>query len=407
MSKSNIVKTSKHRFSRVARLLSVALLCLLILTSCQARNGESSAPSIGDDVERLPSLIEGGYTLPQISAEAAILIETGSGTVIGAKNADKRMPMASTTKIMTALVALEKSDIRKTVSVSPSAVGVEGSSVYLYEGENLTISDLLYAMMLESANDAATAIAIEIGGSVDGFADLMNEKAQSMGLVDTHFTNPHGLDNDEHYTTARELGIIAMEAMKNEAFRSIVSTYKKTIPLNDTEGVRLLINHNKMLKGYVGAIGIKTGYTKKSGRCLVSAAERDGVSLIAVTLNAPNDWQDHAKMLDFGFSLFESRLLCSDKELTYTVPTVGGDRDYVTVKNKGDVRIILPKGTKAITSSVELPKFTYAPISEGEQLGRIVYYSDGKEIASAPLYAAFDCERTVYKKSLIDRLLNK
>jgi D-alanyl-D-alanine carboxypeptidase len=305
---------------------------------------------------------------------------------------------------MTALVAIEQGDLQRKVSVSPAAVGVEGSSIYLYEGEKLTLEELIYAMMLESANDAATAIAIEVGGSVEGFAEMMNKKALSLGLRDTHFTNPHGLDDPEHYTTARELGIIAYEAMKNETFKSVVSTYKKTIPLNESDGVRLLINHNKMLKGYAGAVGIKTGYTKKSGRCLVSAAEKDGVNLIAVTLNAPDDWQDHARMLDFGFSLFESRVLCHDGEYSYTLPIVGGDKDYVTVKNIGETRITLPKSKGDLTCVTELASFAYAPISEGEKIGRLVFYSDGQRIATVPLYAAFGAERTVYKKSLMDKL---
>ena len=398
------LKLSRRNFSRAVRYFSVALLSFALLTSCSAHTIEDALPSQGEEGAGSAELAEANYALPQISAESAVLIEAESGTIVGTKNADERMPMASTTKIMTALVAIEQGDVSRTVAVSPAAVGVEGSSVYLYEGERLTLEDLIYAMMLESANDAATAIAIEVGGSVEGFANMMNERAAALGLTDTHFKNPHGLDDPDHYTTARELGIIALAAMKNETFRQVVSTHKKTIPLNETEGVRLLINHNKMLKGYSGAVGIKTGYTKKSGRCLVSAAEKDGVSLIAVTLNAPDDWQDHAKLLDMGFSLFESRLICSDGEFSYTLPIVGGDKDYVTVQSKGEIRLTLPCDTGKITYQVELADFEYAPINAGDEIGRIIFYADGIELASAPLCASFGSERTVYKKSILQRL---
>jgi D-alanyl-D-alanine carboxypeptidase len=248
---------------------------------------ESESVIYPDALDTLQSV--SGTPSPSVSARSAIVVEAETGRVIWAKNAHVSLPMASTTKIMTALVALENADPEKTVSIPPDAVGVEGSSVYLYEDERLRLEDLLYAMLLESANDAAAAIAIEVGGSIEGFSEMMNAKAEELGLERTSFANPHGLDDPEHYTTAAELARIAVAAMKNESFCNIVSTYKKTIPLNETEGVRLLINHNKMLSRYDGAVGIKTGYTKKSGRCLVSAAERDHVKLICVTLNAPDD----------------------------------------------------------------------------------------------------------------------
>jgi D-alanyl-D-alanine carboxypeptidase/D-alanyl-D-alanine carboxypeptidase (penicillin-binding protein 5/6) len=307
---------------------------------------------------------------------------------------------------MTALVAIENCDVKTMVEVSPCAVGVEGSSIYLYEGEKLTLEDLLYAMLLESANDAAAAIAIAVGGSIEGFADLMNEKAAELGLENTHFTNPHGLDNDEHYTTARELAVIAGEALRNEVFREIVSTYKKDIPLNETEGVRLLINHNKLLKSYEGSVGVKTGYTKKSGRCLVSAAERDGLFLICVTLNAPDDWQDHSTILDYGFSLYESRILCLDGEYQHVMPIVGGDQDYVVLTNKGDVKVTLPRDAGEIKCSAEIFNFEYAPIYQGEVGGRLIYTQSGKTVATVPLYAKYTVERKNYKKNLWERFVS-
>lgn len=394
---------------KAALFLTAVSLCLAVFSGCSFSGG-SSAPT-SEDSEGSPVLFNTstisaiyGDRLPAVSAKSAILIDADSGTVIGAKDPDVKMSMASTTKIMTALVAIESSDISKKVSVSPCAVGVEGSSIYLYEGERLTLEELLYAMLLESANDAAAAIAIAVGGSIEGFAALMNEKAEQMGLEDTHFTNPHGLDDEEHYTTARELAIIAAEAMKNETFRRIVSTYKKTIPLNETEGVRLLINHNKLLKSYEGAVGIKTGYTKKSGRCLVSSAERDGVRLICVTLSAPDDWQDHKALLDYGFSAYESRLLCEEGDFKYTLPIIGGDKEYVTLTNKDELRVTLPKDAPEVKATVELFPFEYAPIAEGEVVGKVVYRVGKRTVAEMPLYSEFSSGRTVYKKSLMEKI---
>jgi len=343
---------------------------------------------------------------PAISADCAILIEASTGEIVWSRNADEKRSMASTTKIMTALVAIENCDISKTVSVSPDAVGIEGSSIYLYEGEKLKMEDLLYAMLLESANDAAAAIAIEVGGSIEAFAEMMNEKAAELGLENTHFTNPHGLDDAEHYTTAEELAKIALSAMENETFREIVSTYKKTIPLNETEGVRLLINHNKLLKSYDGCVGVKTGYTKKSGRCLVSAAIRDGVELICVTLDAPDDWQDHSSLFDYGFSLYESRLLCSAGEFKYIQSVVGGNEDYVILTNTDEVRVTLPKGSGETKCTVELSRFSYAPIQKGDCMGRLVYRIDGETVAEVPVIASYGVERVSYKRSLWDRFIS-
>ncbi|MBR5314699.1 MAG: D-alanyl-D-alanine carboxypeptidase, partial [Clostridia bacterium] len=195
-----------------------------------------------------------------VSAHSAFVIDGDSGLTVYEKNADAKMGMASTTKIMTCIVAIENCNLEKDVSVSDKAIGVEGSSIYLQKGETLTMKQLLYALMLQSANDAATAIACEISGSTEEFAVLMNEKAKSLGLKNTHFTNPHGLYDENHYTTARELALITKHALENPTFREIVSTIKTTIPLNNDEGVRALVNHNKLLRIYDGAIGVKTGF---------------------------------------------------------------------------------------------------------------------------------------------------
>ncbi len=401
--------SEKNIFPKAACIAAAVLLCLggfFVFSGCAVLDGGAAVDGISANEEKVYYIKEdmpnGSLSTPTVSAKSAILIEATSGEVLWAKNADSQLPMASTTKIMTALVAIESGDVKRAVSVSPKAVGVEGSSVYLYPNEKMTLEDLLYAMLLESANDAAAAIAIEVGGSIEGFAEMMNRKAQSLGLKNTHFENPHGLDGETHYTTARELALIAREAYSNEVLKGIFSTYKKTIPLNETEGVRLLINHNKLLKSYEGATGIKTGFTKKSGRCLVSAAERDGLSLIAVTLNAPDDWKDHKNMLDYGFSMIESRTLCIAGEYTYTLPAVGGCDDHVILKNAETIRLILPRNGQKLEYKVELPRFIYAPVHEGEIVGRIVFYLNGQEIAESKVIAASSVDKIPTKKKSFD-----
>lgn len=400
--------SKKNKAVIAASLISAVLLCMgaffVFFTSVHNVSQNVSAPR---DIYASESYLSQGSvfdaahlsgTSPSVSADSAILIVADTAEVVYAKDPDRRMSMASTTKIMTAIVAIENGDVGRRVKIPKEAVGIEGSSIYLYEGECLTLEELLYAMMLESANDAATAIAIEVGGSVDGFAEMMNEKAAELGLENTHFENPHGLDGDGHYTTARELAMIAAYAMENEIFRKIVSTRKITIPLNGDEGTRLLINHNKLLRGYDGAIGIKTGYTKKSGRCLVSAAERDGLELIAVTLNAPNDWQDHSRMLDFGFSALESRVLCEENGFRYILPVVGGSCEYVMIENAGEVRVILPRDCGEVTETLMVARFLYAPVYKGQAVGKLVYSLDGQVIAECDVTVSHTVDRIIYKK---------
>ena len=236
-----------------------------------------------------------------LSARAAVLIDGKSGKVLFEKNKDERLPMASTTKIMTGLLACESKKMKKVVTVSPVASGTEGSSLWLEPGEKQTLENLTYGLMLRSGNDAAVAIAEYLGGSTEAFALMMNERAKKIGVQNTGFQNPNGLDAEGHFTTAYDLALISREAMKNKKFRKIVSTKSKTIPWESSEWDRSLTNHNKMLWRYEGCNGIKTGFTKKSGRCLVTSAKRGKTKLICVTLNAPDDWNDHTKMLDYGF----------------------------------------------------------------------------------------------------------
>ncbi|MBQ8510712.1 MAG: D-alanyl-D-alanine carboxypeptidase [Clostridia bacterium] len=340
-----------------------------------------------------------------VSAESAIVIEASTGRVVYEKDADTRRPMASTTKIMTALVALEQTDLAREVSVAGEAVGVEGSSVYLETGDKLKMEDLVYALLLESANDAAAAIAIDVAGSVEGFAELMNAKAAELGLTNTHFTNPHGLDSEEHYTTARDLATLAAHALQNETFRRIVSTYRYTIPMGDE--TRHLLNHNKMLKLYDGAIGVKTGYTRRSGRCLVSAAERDGMTLVAVTLNAPDDWNDHTAMLNAGFDSLEPVQLIADQESVFISPCIGSTNGEVTIQSGEGLTVILPKGTHDIRRVINMPRYFWAPVREGDEVGEIVFYDGQTELGRVGLYAAETVERVTYKQGILEQIFGK
>jgi len=245
---------------------------------------------------------------PEVSAKAAVLLDAASGRVLYAKEPHARLPMASLTKIMTAIVALESSsDLDEVVTVSPNAEGVEGSSIYLRAGDKIPLRDLLYGLMLRSGNDAATAIAEHVGGSVEGFSFLMNEKASWLGLSDTHFVNPHGLDAEGHYASAYDLAVLSRYATENPTFREIVGTrlYRPRVtPSGHGDSEAVWTNKNKLLVTYEGADGIKTAYTDRAGRGLAASAVRDGRRLIAVVLNAPDDWNDVKKLFDYGFTHF-------------------------------------------------------------------------------------------------------
>ena len=249
-----------------------------------------------------------------VSARSAVLIDASSGAVLFEKNSSERLPMASTTKIMTALVILEKMQLDEVVSVPKEATLVEGSSIYLRENEEITVETLLYGLLLESGNDAAHTLAVACSGSIEAFANEMNKKATGLGLQNTCFKNPHGLTAEGHYTTAYELARITAEAMKNPVFCKIVSTQKMLAPSLDGELTRLFLNHNKLLKYYDGAVGVKTGYTEAAGRCLVSAAEKTGFRFIAVTLNDRDDWDDHCNMLNFAFENFKTIEIAAQNE---------------------------------------------------------------------------------------------
>ncbi|MBR5020210.1 MAG: D-alanyl-D-alanine carboxypeptidase [Oscillospiraceae bacterium] len=313
-----------------------------------------------------------------ISAEKAILMDAATGRVLYERNADQESLIASTTKIMTALVVCEQCNVLDRVRIPAEAVGVEGSSLYLREGEVLTVQELLYGLMLHSGNDAAAALAIYCGGTIEGFAELMNDKAGLLGLDSTQFANPHGLDAPDHYSTARDLAVLAAYAMENPIFAQTVST--KTV----RAGERSLRNHNKLLWQVDGADGVKTGYTKAAGRILVSSATRDGRRLVAVTINAPDDWKDHAALLNDGFSRYTLRQIVTAGETIGTVEVLGGDVSEVELVAAEDFFYPMAQGEKASIESIG-PGFDYAPVVEGADAGHAWVCIDGKRVGKIAL----------------------
>ncbi len=335
-----------------------------------------------------------------ISAECAILYEAETGTVLYEKNPDRQKLIASTTKIMTALVALENSDCDDVVTIPAQCESVEGSSMYLKAGEKISMKTLLYGLLLESGNDAAVAIAIHTAGSVEKFAELMNSRAQELGCANTHFVNPNGLDADGHYSSARDLAIIMAEAMNNKVFKQIVSTKTFT-----AEG-RTFSNHNKLLWSYEGMAGGKTGYTKSAGRTLVTCAQRNGMTVICVTLNASDDWNDHINLLDSAFNSWELKTICVAGEKIKDVSVISGVKSSVGISALETKKILLQKGS-SVTIDLQLPEFVYAEVSEGDIAGKLSAYVDDSEIYSTQLVFSDSVSRNLSEKLSIWERLKK
>ena len=333
-----------------------------------------------------------------ISAEKAVLMDASTGRVIYEKHGEDRSLIASTTKIMTALVVCQQCNVLDRVRIPKEAVGIEGSSMYLKEGEILTVQELLYGLMLSSGNDAAVALAIYCGGTVEGFAELMNDKARALGLEGTHFSNPNGLDAPDHYSTARDLAVLSAYAMSDPVFAQTVST--KQIKVGD----RWLTNHNKLLWRVEGADGVKTGFTKAAGRLLVSSAVRDGRRLVAVTIDDGNDWADHASMLNDGFSKYQVKQIVVAGECLGTVEVLSGQRQSVRVMAASDFSYAIAEGEEP---HIVLggPGFAYAPVVQGKEAG-FAYVCIGENVVGKiPLVYESTVEQVVpEKKSFWQRL---
>lgn len=342
-----------------------------------------------------------------VSAKSAVLIDADSGKILYAKNETEKLAMASTTKIMTALIALEAAAIRNpVVTVTEQMTQVEGSSMGILPGNQLTLRDLAVGMLTVSGNDAANAVAISVAGSAQAFAERMNLRARELGMENTHFVTPSGLDADGHYSTAYDMALLGAAAMKNQDFASIVSQQRNTVKFIRPERTVRYTNHNRLLSLYEGCNGIKTGFTKKAGRCLVSSAERDGLRLVAVTLNAPDDWDDHVKILDYGFSLLVS-FQPDDNGLSLSLPVAGGEIDSVPLTVEKAERIVISADdAMKLKRTVELPRFTYAPVRSGQLLGAVRYSLDGELALEVPIVAANDVARSIPPKSRLQKILD-
>ncbi|MCD7844258.1 MAG: D-alanyl-D-alanine carboxypeptidase [Oscillospiraceae bacterium] len=320
---------------------------------------------------------------PALSAQAAILVEADTGTVLLEQNADEQRLIASTTKIMTALVVLEQwEDLDTSVTVEAAWTGIEGSSMYLTAGQTVTVRELLYGLLLASGNDAATALACVTAGSEEAFAALMNEKAAALGCENTHFANPHGLNAEGHYSSARDLVIIMAAAIENDTFREITGTVSITI------GENTFTNHNRLLWECEGVFGGKTGYTQAAGRTLVTCCQREGMTLICVTLSDPDDWTDHTALYDWAYGAYTNSDVLA--EAAWTVPVIGGETEEVTV-TAAEPLYVLRTVEQDVTVQFTLPSFVYAPVEAGQTAGQATAYVDGQEMGTVTLV----CTQTV------------
>lgn len=346
------------------RILCALAVSLLLTVSCAAQ--------------------EAGEILSACGAKSAILTEASSGRTITAKNADERLPIASTTKIMTALLVLEHGDLDTPFLVDPDAIRVEGSSMGLCEGDIVTLRSLVWGMLLPSGNDAANAAAVRVAGSIDAFVAQMNERAKALGMENTHFASPSGLETGEHYSTAADMARLAAAAVKNETFVSMTASPSAVVSFGAPPQERRLYNHNRLLSLCDGAIGVKTGFTKAAGRCLVSAVRREDLTLLLVTLSCPDDFNVHTSVYDAAFSSlaytdFTKQASC------VSVPVAGGTGARLPlVPQKPLGAYLTAQEAKRAALSFLIEPFYYAPVKQGDVLGTIELTLDGETVAAVP-----------------------
>lgn len=338
------------------------------------------------------------------SAKSAILIDQVTGRVLYSSNPNEELPMASTTKIMTALIVLEEADLNKKIKVKEKYVGIEGSSIYLQKDEEISIRDLLYGLMLRSGNDAATALAFEVGGSNEEFTKLMNKKAKEIGALNSNFRNAHGLHEEGHFTTSYDLALITREAMKHEEFREIskAKTWKA-----DRDENNLFYNKNKTLWQYEGGNGGKTGFTKAAGRCLVSSASRNGIDLISVVINDGNWFNDCYSLMDYGFENYSSFVIHSKDQFIKSIDLLDGNKEKVNAVTKSELIIPLRKEERdKIKIVTKLPHNLSAPIEKGASLGYLQVLLDGELISTTELVSKSKIGKLKRKHKLKEMLGN-
>ncbi len=367
----------------ISVILVFVYVCCLTVTAFAAQGGalEKSEPSETDAAQLCFNGVE-------TSAEAAVLYCVNDGKVYYSNNENKQMKNASTTKILTSLIALEQAQVENKQVEFTQEMQAEGSSMYLKPGDVLTLRDLAAGMMICSGNDAANAAALAVSGSFDGFAELMNRRAGELGMKNSHFVTPNGLDDPEHYSTAYDLALCMAYAMENSEFAEITASKQMSIDFVAPAGKTMTYsNHNRLLSSYEYCIGGKTGYTKSAGRCLVTAAEKDGLRFVCVTLNDKNDWKDHTKLYDLVFENF-SLCSCDGREFFVELPVVGGACDTVTAGcDRGYGIVLTTEQAESVQKTVYLDCFYYAPVNEGDFLGKVVFKSNGKLIAEVPMTA--------------------
>lgn len=376
-----LVELCARRLSRRIAYIAAAAVCAALLYATPAAAAQGTALR----------------NQPQIGAGGAVLMDMATTRVLAGQNAHARLPMASTTKIMTALLAIENCPLDEVLAIPEAAYGMEGSSMYLHLGEKITMRDLIHGLMLSSGNDAAVAIALRVGGSLEGFAQMMNNRAIALGCVNTNFVTPNGLHDEQHYTSAYDLALIACAAMKNGVFREVVGTQYYTCESGDV--ARTLKNKNKILWNYGGGNGIKTGYTKAAGKCLAFSAEREGNTLIGIVLNCPDMWGSATTLLDYGFEnhAWEQYALAGEVKREITVQH--GMKSSLEILVKEDILVPLrsEEGRSAVELRVSCPAVIEAPVFAGQKVGVLEAWADGRLLCAAPLVAA----ETVMRKEYI------
>lgn len=339
----------------------------------------------------------------EVSSKSVILLEANSGRVLYKKNCNEVIPMASTTKIMTAIVALEYGNLDDMVVIDNIAPTIEGSSIYLKENDIITLEDLIYGLMLRSGNDAAYMIAKHIAGNEDNYINLMNEKAKIIGANNTNFTNPHGLHDENHYTTAADMALITRYAFKNNMFKNIVSTKKTDIKINDE--IRIIYNKNKLLSEYSGGNGVKTGYTIDAGKCLVFSCARDGMQLIGVILDSADIWVDSKFILDYAFDNYEMKKVLEKDEYINTICIKNGINDQLKIISNEDIYIPVKEGESAIRQLIIFDYYE-APIFLKQKVGILDFYIDDELVYTKNFYSPQKIYEKNYLKFLYENIFN-
>lgn len=383
---------------RLAAAIFAVVICWAYMSG-----GTIKAHEDGESYELGSAPLSLGTAAGQSSAAGMTVMEVTSGRVLYSKDKDVKRPMASTTKVVTAIVVIENvDDLDKVIEVPAAAVGIEGSSIYLAAGEHISIRDLLYGLMLRSGNDAATALAITVGGSVDKFAVMMNDFARRVGAVNSNFTNPHGLHHDNHYTTAFDLALMSAYAMNNTVFREIAATKKHNATWEGRDYPRVMFNKNKILNNYEGGNGVKTGFTKKAGRCLVSSAERGGMTVVCVVLNCGPMFEECMALMSTAFDNYTMTDLLTCGTTMAKTAVAGGKSDSVGVCVKSNYRYPLTaQEALEVKTDIKIPDSIKAPVSVGQEIGCVEITLNNQLIFKAKAYTIEGVKRL----TLIDKFV--